>query len=63
MVYELTKCIGYCKDIRVNRRIGNTHENLDRLQSSLEAAGTNIARAYEGARSLNSSGIDLGDGA
>ncbi len=62
LVSELAKCIQLCQDIRAYRKIGNRHENLDRLQSTLESAEASIPMAYNTTRRLVGSQFELGDG-
>jgi hypothetical protein len=58
---ELTKCIEFCEDIRTNRRLGNTQESLDRLQSALETAEVTIPASYKDVRRRTGSRMDIGD--
>jgi hypothetical protein len=62
LVYELNRCVSLCKDIRVSRRIGSTHENLDRLQSAFERAASKIASACEDLGRIRRRDMDIGDG-
>jgi len=59
---ELAKCIRMCEDIRVNRHIGSTHENLDKLQLALENAETAIPANYKSSREYVGVELDIGDG-
>lgn len=59
---ELAKCIRLCEDIRINRHIGSTHENLDKLQLALEAAETAIPANYNSIREYVGVELDIGDG-
>jgi hypothetical protein len=59
---ELSRCIKLCEDIRVNRHIGSTHENLDKLQSALQAAEVSIPESYNSVRNYVGHELDLGDG-
>jgi hypothetical protein len=62
LVSELTRCIELCQDIRAYRNIGSRHENLDRLQSTLESAEDSIPMAYNTTRRLVGSQLEIGDG-
>jgi hypothetical protein len=62
LVSELTRCIEFCQDIRAYRNIGSRHENLDRLQSTLESAEDSIPMAYNTTRRLVGSQLEIGDG-
>lgn len=61
LAYELNRCILLCKDIRANRKLGSTHENLDRFQDALESAENSIPAAYSTARNLKGIEMEIGD--
>lgn len=58
---ELAKCSQLCQDIRLNRNIGSTHENLDCFQQALESAGCSLPNDYNTTRRAVGSAIDIGD--
>jgi len=57
----MTRCVELCEAIRTNRKIGNSHHNLDRLQSALELATRTIPVEYNTTRRAIGSRIDSGD--
>lgn len=61
MTAELTRCIELCEEIRANRRLGSTQENLDRLQSSLESGEMSLPTTYNDIRKQTGSRMDIGD--
>jgi hypothetical protein len=58
---ELNYCILLCKDVKINRNLGSTHENLDRLRGALESAESSIRAAYGAARKLRGIEMEIGD--
>jgi hypothetical protein len=62
LVTELAKCIKLCEDIRVNRHIGSTHENLDKLQSTLKKAEASLPASFNSIKDDVGPDFDLGDG-
>lgn len=61
LISELSSCIQLCQDIRAYRNIGSLHENLDRLQSTLESAERSIAISFNNTRRLVGNQLDIGD--
>lgn len=61
LVSELSRCIQLCQDIKSYRNVGNRHENLDRLQSTLESSERSIPMAYNTTRRLVGSQLEIGD--
>jgi len=58
---EMTKCYQFCDAVRENRRLGSTHEALDKLQSDIKHGAWNIQSAYDELRDDYGSRVELGD--
>ncbi|TVY31631.1 hypothetical protein LSUB1_G008489 [Lachnellula subtilissima] len=61
LLAEMTKCYQLCDAIRENRRLGSTHEALDKLQSDIKHGVWNIQNAYDELRDDYGSRVELGD--
>ncbi|KAH6663371.1 hypothetical protein B0J14DRAFT_276883 [Halenospora varia] len=58
---ELTRCYDYCDAVRSNRRLGSTHEALDKLQAGLKESIHGIQLEYNALRKVIGTRMDLGD--
>ncbi|TVY40685.1 hypothetical protein LOCC1_G007685 [Lachnellula occidentalis] len=61
LLAEMTTCYQFCDAIRENRRLGSTHEALDKLQSDIKHGAWNIQSAYDELRHDCGSRVELGD--
>lgn len=61
LLAEVTKCYQFCDAVRENRRLGSTHEALDKLQYGIKSSAWNIQNAYGELRDDCGSRVELGD--
>jgi len=61
LVSDLTRCYELCDAILENRRTGNKHESLDRLQAGFSSSANAISIQFKTLRKLIGSRMDLGD--
>jgi len=61
LLSDLQRCTELCTIILQNRRVGNKHESLDRLQTGLIAASKSITIEFNALRAVFGSRFDTGD--
>ncbi|KAI9642711.1 hypothetical protein NHQ30_008442 [Ciborinia camelliae] len=61
LLNELSDCIGFCQQIRENRRLGSKHENFDRLQTYLLNSHTTLSVQYDTLQRCFGQRMDVGD--
>lgn len=61
LISDLTRCDELCYSILENRRTGQKHESLDRLQKGLKLSANTISIEFTSLRKVFGSRMDLGD--